>query len=74
VPGAAVATGGIFLLSFFYVALLAAVLVPGDAIAWIEAFLDSVNLGAVFACGGSYVSPGPMLSGMGSHGRSRLLR
>ena len=47
VPGAAVATVGIFLPSFFYVALLAPVLFRLRQSAWIAAFLDSVNVCAV---------------------------
>ena len=47
VPGAAVATVGIFLPSFFYVALLAPVLFRLRQSAWIAAFLDSVNVSAV---------------------------
>jgi len=47
VPGAAVATVGIFLPSFFYVALLAPVLFRLRQSAWVAAFLDSVNVGAV---------------------------
>ncbi len=47
VPGAAVATVGIFLPSFFYVALLAPVLFRLRRSPWIAAFLDSVNVCAV---------------------------
>ena len=47
VPGAAVATLGIFLPSFFYVGLLAPVLFNLRKSAWIAAFLDSVNVCAV---------------------------
>ena len=47
VPGAAVATVGIFLPSFFYVALLAPVLFRLRQSAWIAAFLDSVNVSAL---------------------------
>jgi chromate transporter len=47
VPGAAVATVGIFLPSFFYVALLAPVLFQLRQSAWMAAFLDSVNVCAV---------------------------
>ncbi len=47
VPGAAVATAGIFLPSFFYVGLLAPVLFRLRQSAWIAAFLDSVNVCAV---------------------------
>ncbi len=46
-PGAAVATIGIFLPSFFYVALLAPVLFRLRKSEWIAAFLDSVNVCAV---------------------------
>lgn len=46
-PGAAVATLGIFLPSFFYVALLAPVLFKLRQSAWMAAFLDSVNACAV---------------------------
>ena len=46
-PGAAVATAGIFLPSFFYVALLAPVLFRLRKSSWIAAFLDSVNVCAV---------------------------
>ncbi len=46
-PGAAVATVGIFLPSFFYVALLAPVLFRLRQSAWMAAFLDSVNACAV---------------------------
>lgn len=45
--GAAVATLGIFLPSFFYVALLAPVLFRLRQSEWIAAFLDSVNVCAV---------------------------
>lgn len=45
--GAAVATVGIFLPSFFYVALLAPVLFRLRQSEWIAAFLDSVNVCAV---------------------------
>jgi chromate transporter len=47
VPGAAVATVGIFLPSFFYVGLLAPVLFRLRESAWIAAFMDSVNVCAV---------------------------
>jgi chromate transporter len=47
VPGAVVATIGIFLPSFFYVALLAPVLFRLRQSSWIAAFLDSVNACAV---------------------------
>jgi chromate transporter len=46
-PGAAVATVGIFLPSFFYVALLAPVLCRLRQSPWMAAFLDSVNVCAV---------------------------
>jgi chromate transporter len=46
-PGAAVATLGIFLPSFFYVGLLAPVLFRLRQSAWMSAFLDSVNVCAV---------------------------
>ncbi len=47
VPGAAVATLGIFLPSFFYVGLLAPVLFRLRKSVWMAAFLDSVNVCAV---------------------------
>jgi len=47
VPGAAVATVGIFLPSFLYVALLAPVLFRLRQSPWMAAFLDSVNVSAV---------------------------
>ena len=47
VPGAAVATVGIFLPSFFYVALLAPVLFRLRQSAWMASFLDAVNVCAV---------------------------
>jgi chromate transporter len=47
VPGAAVATIGIFLPSFFYVALLAPVLFRLRQSPWIGTFLDAVNVCAV---------------------------
>lgn len=46
-PGAAVATVGIFLPSFFYIALLAPVLFRLRQSPWMAAFLDSVNVCAV---------------------------
>jgi chromate transporter len=46
-PGAAVATVGIFLPSFLYVALLAPILFRLRQSAWIAAFLDCVNVCAV---------------------------
>jgi chromate transporter len=52
VPGAAVATVGIFLPSFFYVGLLAPVLFRLRRSAWIAGFLDSVNVCAVALMGG----------------------
>ncbi len=51
-PGAAVATVGIFLPSFFYVGLLAPVLFRLRQSAWIAGFLDSVNVCAVALMGG----------------------
>jgi len=52
VPGAVVATFGIFLPSFFYVALLAPVLFRLRQSGWMAAFLDSVNACAVaLMCG-----------------------
>ena len=50
--GAAVATLGIFLPSFFYVGLLAPVLFRLRKSPWIAAFLDSVNVCAVALMGG----------------------
>jgi chromate transporter len=47
VPGAVVATIGIFLPSFFYVALLAPVLFRLRQSVWMAVFLDSVNVCAV---------------------------
>jgi chromate transporter len=47
VPGAAVATVGIFLPSFFFVGLLAPVLFRLRKSAWMAAFLDSVKVCAV---------------------------
>lgn len=47
VPGAAVATVGIFLPSFFFVGLLAPVLFRLRKSVWMAAFLDSVNVCAV---------------------------
>ena len=52
VPGAVAATIGIFLPSFFYVALLAPVLFRLRQSNWIAAFLDSVNACAVALMGG----------------------
>jgi len=46
-PGAVVATAGIFLPSFLYVALLAPILFRLRQSAWMAAFLDSVNVCAV---------------------------
>ncbi len=46
-PGAAVATLGIFLPSFFYVGLLAPVLFRLRKSAWMSAFLDAVNVCAI---------------------------
>jgi chromate transporter len=51
-PGAAVATLGIFLPSFFYVALLAPVLFRLRQSEWMAAFLDSINVCAVALMGG----------------------
>jgi chromate transporter len=51
-PGAAVATLGIFLPSFFYVALLAPVLFRLRQSEWTAAFLDSINVCAVALMGG----------------------
>ena len=47
VPGAAVATVGIFLPSFFYVGLLAPVLFRLRQSSWMAAFMDSVNVCAM---------------------------
>lgn len=47
VPGAAVATLGIFLPSFFYVALLAPILFHLRKSTWVAAFLDAVNVSAI---------------------------
>lgn len=47
VPGAAIATVGIFLPSFFYVGLLAPVLFRLRQSAWMSAFMDSVNVCAL---------------------------
>jgi chromate transporter len=52
VPGAAVATVGICLPSFFFVGLLAPVLFRLRKSAWMAAFLDSVNVCAVALMGG----------------------
>jgi len=52
-PGAVVATIGIFLPSFFYVALLAPVLFRLRQSAWMAAFLDSVNVCAVALMAGA---------------------
>ena len=52
VPGAAVATVGIFLPSFLYIALLAPVLFRLRKSPWIAAFLDSVNVCAVMLMAG----------------------
>ncbi len=51
-PGAAVATLGIFLPSFFYVALLAPALFRLKQSTWMAAFLDSINVCAVALMGG----------------------
>jgi chromate transporter len=58
IPGAAVATVGIFLPSFFYVALLAPVLFRLRQSAWMAAFLDSVNVCAVALMAGVTVRLG----------------
>jgi chromate transporter len=58
VPGAVVATVGIFLPSFFYVGLLAPVLFRLRQSVWIAAFLDSVTVCAVALMAGVTVSPG----------------
>jgi chromate transporter len=58
VPGAAVATIGIFLPSFFYVALLAPVLFRLRKSPWIADFLDSVNVCAVALMAGVTVQLG----------------
>ena len=58
VPGAVVATIGIFLPSFLYVALLAPVLFQLRQSVWIAAFLDSVNACAVALMGGVTVHLG----------------
>ena len=58
IPGAAVATVGIFLPSFFYVALLAPVLFRLRQSAWMAAFLDSVNVCAVVLMAGVTVRLG----------------
>ena len=56
--GAAVATVGIFLPSFFYVALLAPVLFRLRKSTWIAAFLDFRQRLRGGADGGSYIPPG----------------
>jgi chromate transporter len=58
VPGAMVATVGIFLPSFFYVALLAPALFQLRQSVWIAAFLDSVNACAVALMAGVTVRLG----------------
>jgi chromate transporter len=58
VPGAVVATIGIFLPSFFYVGLLAPLLFRLRQSAWIAAFLDSVNVCAVALMAGVTVRLG----------------
>lgn len=58
VPGAVVATIGIFLPSFFYVALLAPVLFRLRESSWIAAFLDAVNACAVALMAGVTVRLG----------------
>jgi len=57
VPGAMVATMGIFLPSFFYVALLAPVLFRLRQSSWIASFLDGVNVCAVVLMGSDF-APG----------------
>ena len=58
VPGAVVATIGIFLPSFFYVALLAPILFRLRQSVWIATFLDSVNVSAVALMAGVTVRLG----------------
>ena len=58
VPGAVVATIGIFLPSFFFVALLAPVLFRLRQSVWIATFLDSVNVSAVALMAGVTVHLG----------------
>ncbi len=58
VPGAVVATIGIFLPSFFFVALLAPVLFRLRQSVWIATFLDSVNVSAVALMAGVTVRLG----------------
>jgi chromate transporter len=58
IPGAVVATIGIFLPSFLYVALLAPVLFQLRQSVWIAAFLDSVNACAVALMAGVTVRLG----------------
>jgi chromate transporter len=58
VPGAVVATIGIFLPSFFYVALLARVLFRLRQSVWIASFLDAVNVCAVALMAGVTVRLG----------------
>lgn len=58
VPGAVVATMGIFLPSFFYVGLLAPGLFRLRQSVWLAAFLDSVNVCALALMVGVTVHPG----------------
>ena len=58
IPGAVVATIGIFLPSFFYVALLAPLLFRLRQSVWIATFLDSVNVSAVALMAGVTVRLG----------------
>src|SRR5262249_14654402 len=58
VPGAVVSTVGIFLPSFFYVALLAPMLFRLRQSNWMAAFLDSVNACAVALMAGVTVRLG----------------
>jgi chromate transporter len=58
IPGAAAATVGIFLPSFFYVALLAPILFRLRQSAWMAAFLDSANVCAVALMAGVTVRLG----------------
>lgn len=71
VAGAAVATVGIFLPSFFYVALLAPVLFRLRQSPWMAAFLDSVNVCAVALMSGVTLRLASMLYGDGRLGGSR---
>jgi chromate transporter len=60
VPGAVVATMGIFLRSFFYVGLLALVLFRLRQSVWVAAFLDAVNVCAVALMFGGPFAWAPM--------------